>query len=97
MTAEDEDLDIERRKLEKKRYRVDTIFGWGHILATLTLAGTILSWANSMDKRVAIAETKIQSVEVRNDAQDRDSDRNLTRILDELREINRKIDTRTRQ
>lgn len=94
--TENEDMEVERRALEKKRYRVDTIFGWGHIIATLTLAGTILSWANSMDKRVAISETKIQSIEVKNDAQDRDSDRNLSRILDELREINRKIDGRRR-
>lgn len=92
--TDEQDLDIERRKIEQRRYLVDSLFGWGHILATLTLAGTILSWANSMDKRVVVSETKIQAIEIKNDEQDRGAERNLSRILDELRDINRKIDNK---
>lgn len=89
-----EDMALDRRELDKKRFRFDATIGWVHVLTTLAMAASVFVWAMKMDSRVTVTETKTAQLEKENERQDRESSLNYQRILDELREINRKIDGR---
>lgn len=76
---------FDRREIDQRRFRIDTTVNVAHILTTIALVGSILSWGSDMKAAVQrhdseIAELKLTMREDR------------TVLREELREINRKVD-----
>lgn len=77
--------DVDRREIERNRFKIDTTVNIAHILTTVALVVSIVSWGADMKAMVLRHDGEIQ--DVKSSLKD---DRALLR--DELREINRKID-----
>lgn len=85
MQKPDDAETLDRREIDQRRFRIDTTVNVAHILTTIALVGSILSWGSDMKATVQrhdseIAELKLTMRE----------DRAVLR--EELREINRKVD-----
>ena len=85
MQKSDDAEALDRREIDQRRFRIDTTVNVAHILTTIALVGSILSWGSDMKAAVQrhdseIAELKLTTRE----------DRSVLR--EELREINRKVD-----
>ena len=85
MQKSDDAEALDRREIDQRRFRIDTTVNVAHILTTIALVGSILSWGSDMQAAVQrhdseIAELKLTTRE----------DRSVLR--EELREINRKVD-----
>lgn len=85
MQKSDDAEELDRREIDQRRFRIDTTVNVAHILTTIALVGSILSWGSDMKAAVQrhdseIAELKLTTRE----------DRSVLR--EELREINRKVD-----
>ena len=81
----DKEDDIDRRAIERTRFRVDTGVNIAHILTTLGMLVMLFSWGS---ERTAI--DAIHSTEINNIKEDRI--RTRTELLAALQEINRKLD-----
>jgi hypothetical protein len=75
----------DRREIEKARFRIDTTVNLAHILTTVALVVSIISWGSDLKSTVLKHEGDI--VEIKASMRD---DRQFLR--EELRDINRKID-----
>ena len=85
MQEPEDHVQFDRREIDQRRFRIDTTVNVAHILTTIALVGSILSWGSDMKAAVQrhdseIAELKLTTRE----------DRSVLR--EELREINRKVD-----
>lgn len=76
---------IDRREIDKARFRIDTTVNLAHILTTVGLIVAILSWGSDLKSMVQKHEADI--VEIKMAMRD---DRQILR--EELREMSRKID-----
>lgn len=76
---------IDRREIDKTRFRIDTTVNLAHILTTVGLIVAILSWGSDLKAMVQKHESDI--VEIKLTLRD---DRQILR--EELREMSRKID-----
>ena len=75
----------DRREIDKARFRIDTTVNLAHILTTVALVVSIISWGSDLKSTVLKHDGDIADIK----ATLRD-DRAYLR--EELREINRKID-----
>lgn len=85
MQEPEDRVQFDRREIDQRRFRIDTTVNVAHILTTIALVGSILSWGSDMKATVQrhdseIAELKLTTREDR------------TVLREELREINRKVD-----
>lgn len=85
MQEQDNHEQLDRRAIDQRRFKIDTTVNIAHILTTIALVGSVLSWGSDMKAAVQrhdsdIAELKVSMRE----------DRSVLR--EELREINRKVD-----
>lgn len=85
MQKPDDAETLDRREIEQRRFKIDTTFGIAHILTTLAMLFTIISWGTDIKSMVQrhdseIAELKLTTREDR------------TVLREELREITRKVD-----
>jgi len=83
MSNEPEALD--RREIEKARFRIDTTVNLAHILTTMALVVSIISWGSDLKSTVLKHDSEIN--DLKNGLKE---DRQYLR--EELREISRKID-----
>lgn len=51
---------------EHRYWRVSKAIGVSHLLTTIAIAGSLFSYANNMDRRVAILEEKMQAQAMQN-------------------------------
>jgi len=84
----EDDQDIDRRTLDKNRFRMDTTITITHVLTTLGMVYAVLSWGGDMKTEQAVQSNKLHGLQV---AQERER----TETLQALRDINKKLDDLT--
>lgn len=85
MSGPEHAADVDRREIDRNRFKIDTTVNIAHIITTVVLMVSIVSWGADMKAMVQRHDSEIQ--DVKGALKD---DRAILR--DELREINRKID-----
>ena len=82
---EAKDIDIDRRELEQKRFRMDTGVNIAHILTTIGMLVMLFSWGSGLNATDTRHTTEITNLK---------EDRLLARadLMVALQEINRKLD-----
>ena len=77
--------EIDRRDIDKKRFRFDAGINVAHILTTLAMIYSLFSWGSGVNSAQAVQASRIDNVE-------RSRDRDRAETLAALSEINRKLD-----
>lgn len=79
----------ERRKSE---WKVDKHISWGHILTTLAMIVSAITWGNKIDSRVELNAREIEHVSKEQDKESVRLDNVRLEIKGDLRMINDKLD-----
>ena len=80
-------------------WHLDKTIGVTHLITTLTIAGGMLAWANTVDKRLSLLEVEQQHQHQTDERQDtllRESIAAIRDTLREMKETMNRIDDRTR-
>lgn len=85
MAATKEDLDLDRRTLDKNRSRVDTTVTVTHILTTIGMVYAVFAWGGEVKIAQAVQGSTLQTMKA-------DHDRYRAETLQTLRDINKKLD-----
>ena len=80
-----DDLDIERRELEQKRFRVGTGVDIAHILTTAGMLIALFGWGSGLNAMDVKHTTEIDNIK-------EDRVRTRAELMAALQEINRKLD-----
>ena len=81
----EDDIDIDRREIERKRFRMDTGVNIAHILTTIGLTVMLFGWVSGLNATDAVHATEIDNIK-------EDRVRTRTELMVALQEINRKLD-----
>ncbi len=85
MQEPEDHVQFDRREIDQQRFRIDTTVNVAHILTTIALVGSILSWGSDMNAAVQRHDSEIAELKLTT-REDRST------LREELREINRKVD-----
>ena len=85
MQKDKDQVDIERREMEQKRFRIDTGINIAHILTTIGLLIMLFGWGSGLNSTDAVHATEIINIK-------EDRIRARAELMVALQEINRKLD-----
>jgi uncharacterized protein (DUF2164 family) len=80
-----DDDSLERREIDKTRFRLDATINVAHILTTIGMVYALFNWGSGVNAAQAVQESKIQTIRA-------DRERDRAEMLQALREINNKLD-----
>ena len=80
-----QDVDIERREIEQKRFRMDAGINIAHILTTVGLLIMLFGWGSGLNTTDAVHANEISNIK-------EDRLRARAELMAALQEINRKLD-----
>ena len=80
-----DDDSLERRAIDKTRFRLDATINVAHILTTIGMVYALFNWGSGVNAAQAVQENKIQTIRM-------DRERDRAEMLQALREINNKLD-----
>lgn len=80
-----DDESLERREIDKTRFRLDATINVAHILTTIGMVYALFNWGSGVNAAQAVQESKIQTMRM-------DRERDRSEMLQALREINNKLD-----
>ena len=85
---EEDTNNVERRTLDKSRFRIDTTVSLSLIVSTLGMAYAVFAWGGDLKTAQAVQGSAVQNMKA-------DYDRDRAETLQALRDINKKLDDLT--
>lgn len=82
---EEHDESLERRTLDKSRFRIDTTVSLSVVATTLGMVYAVFAWGNDVKMAQAVQGAAMQSMKA-------EHDRDRAETLQALRDINKKLD-----
>ena len=76
-------------------WHLDKRVNLGHLAATLTLAVAIISWGSAIDRRLAVSEEKLATMQLDQGRQDARLESVVIQLRDDMKEMIRKLDRLT--
>lgn len=87
-----ENLDLERREMEEKRFRMDRTLGIGNLIALIVAIGSVFTWVTKAESTFAVQRVEIESVRAEAERDRSLANRDRGEIMAQLSEINHKLD-----
>ena len=83
---------LERRELEEKRYKMNSVFNWGNLIALVIAIASAFMWVSKAESTFAVHTVEIAAIRIETDRERMLNARDRAEIMAQLQEINRKLD-----